>query len=152
MDTDQFERVAQLFAEDVFGPLLAQANILAADHVCEDDLWVVTPSSMIRRSILHAVCSRTDLKSRLAEHVPEGLRETFDVFAALDVFSFQEGDLGDDEKVALRVLDKVYAHDIWLWARDAFVNHEIEYPGMDLDGFEASEVSDAIIRLVTLAW
>ena len=152
MDTDQFERLAQLFSEDVFEPLLTHANMLAADHVCEDDLWVVTESSMIRRSILHAVCAREDLKTQLAEHIPEGLQETFDIFASLNVTSFSPADLGDDEKIALRVLETVYARDTWLWARDAFVNHEVEYPGVDLEGFESSDVSDAIIRLVTIAW
>ena len=150
MDQHTFERLVAVLC-DMYDYLIAQATLLAENRVCEDDLWTVTSSSMVRRSILYAVCANEELRAKFLELLPEDMKPIVESFLLLDFKTIEE--LSDDERVALSLLTDHYGGDTWLWARDAFQNDgEQEFPGHDLRGFDATEISDAVIRLVTSSW
>jgi hypothetical protein len=147
-DELEFEKLCLLFEDDVFDDLLTKALLVGSQHVHEDDLWITTPSTMIRRSLLDAVCKDERLR-------PEFLSILSDDRAALVArfvnLRLEEEHLDDAEKVALAELSVSYANDMWVWAKDAFA-HSQEFAGSDLKGFAPEEVSDAIIRLLAAAW
>jgi hypothetical protein len=149
-DASEFEKLARLFADDVFEDLLTKALLVGAQHVCEDDLWITTSSSMIRRSLLDAVCKDEKLVHEFLGILADDMAALVQRFANLDL-ALKEEELEEDERVALRELDLSYGKDTWLWARDAF-SHDQEFAGSDLKGFQPEDVSDAIIRLLAAAW
>lgn len=148
MDSDEFEHLASLFADDVFDDLLTKALLIGADTLHEDDLWVTTPSSMIRRSLLDAVCSHPDLGPKFFDILSEDLAPLVQRFVSLKL-TFDT--LDEEEQIALEELQSSYANDRWLWAKDAFSNTQ-EFVGSDLRGSSPEQISEAIIRLVAAAW
>lgn len=149
-EQSQFEQLARLFADDVFEDLLSKALLVGSTRVFEEDLWITTPSTMIRRSLLDAVCKDEDLFPEFLSILSEETAALVQRFAAID-FQLDEGALEDDERVALNELQQSYGNDVWVWARDAFGRGQ-EFAGSDLRGFEPDEISDAIIRLLAAGW
>lgn len=147
-EQDEFEKLCLLFEDDVFDDLLTKALLVGAEQIREDDLWITTPSTMIRRSLLDAVCKDEKL-------LPEFLSILSDDRAALVTrflnLRMDLSDLDAVEQVALDELATTYANDMWLWAKDAMAQTQ-EFVGSDLKGFEPEEVTDAIIRLLGTAW
>ena len=148
-DSEEFEKLSNLFSDDVFEDLLTKALLVGAERVTEDDLWISTPSTMIRRSLLDAVCKDSVLFPEFLGILSEDLGELVARFVNLEMPP--DEDLAEDERVAVHELTASYAGDKWLWAKDAFSQTQ-EFAGSDLDGFQPEDVSDAIIRLLAAAW
>jgi hypothetical protein len=147
-EQDEFEKLSNLFADDVFEDLLTKSLLVGAETVHEDDLWITTPSSMIRRSLLDAVCKDDKLLPEFLAILSSDMAELVARFVNLRI---SQEELSEDEIVALHELKATYADDMWLWAKDAFSQIQ-EFAGSDLKGFSPQDVSDAIIRLLASAW
>ena len=147
-DVEEFEKLAGLFTDDTFEDLLNKALLVGGTRVCEEDLWISTPSSMIRRSLLDVVCKDKVLLDEFVGILSADMAAIVQRFVVLDMD--HEG-LQDDERVAIQELGVSYGNDMWLWARDAFAQEQ-EFAGSDLKGFQVDEISDAIIRLLASAW
>ncbi len=149
-EQDEFEKLLELFQDDVFDDLLTKALLVGAEQVREDDLWMFTPSTMVRRSLLDAVCKNERLLPEFLSILSEDRAALVTRFLNL---RFEHEHLAEDEKVALQELVSTYANDVWVWAKDALSETEPqEFPGSDLKGFSEEEITDAIIRLLATAW
>ncbi len=147
-EQEEFEKLCLLFEDDVFDDLLTKALLVGGDQIREDDLWITTPSSMIRRSLLDAVCKDERLLPEFLSILSEDRATLVTRFLNLRL---EHDDLDEAERVALDELVTTYANDKWVWAKDAMSQMQ-EFAGSDLRGFAPDDISDAIIRLLSLAW